>query len=36
VSETARALGRSRRQIHRYLEAHGIDVGALRQDADDE
>jgi transposase-like protein len=30
VSEIARALGRSRRQVHRYLEQHGVDLSRFR------
>ena len=30
VSEVARVLGRSRRQVHRYLETYGIDLERFR------
>ncbi len=35
IADVARATGRSRKQVYRWLEAHGIDVGAYRKSEGD-
>jgi len=33
VAEVGRATGRSRKQVYRWIESHGIDIEAFRSEA---